>query len=121
VAWVTTFYSALTITPQVAAAVIHPTCATDHLGVSTTAPSDVPLYLPESAAKPVRMQLAADLRATVGFSIQNSPKAATTEEAQEVQSHTYDAYLCSNRTCEVGMSAAHRTNRINRLSFCSKK
>jgi D-lactate dehydrogenase len=105
VAWVHDFLlPRLTITHKVAAAVIHPTCATDHLGVSTKLQA-IAAVLAESAAKPV-YATCCGFAGDRGFLHPELAKAATTEEAQEVQSHTYDAYLCSNRTCEVGMSAA---------------
>jgi D-lactate dehydrogenase len=105
VAWVHDFLlPRLTITHKVAAAVIHPTCATEHLGVSTKLQA-IAAVLAESAAKPV-YATCCGFAGDRGFLHPELAKAATTEEAQEVQSHRYDAYLCSNRTCEIGMSAA---------------
>ena len=31
------------------------------------------------------------------------PAAATADEAAELAGHRFDAHLCSNRTCEIGL------------------
>ena len=41
-----------------------------------------------------------------GFLHPELTAAATADEAAEVGIRDYDAYLCSNRTCEIGMLAA---------------
>ena len=33
-------------------------------------------------------------------------KSATTEEAAELAGSSHDAYVCSNRTCEIGLQEA---------------
>ncbi len=83
---------------------IHPTCGGSHLGL------DRPLralageladevYIPPSAA-------CCGFAGDRGFLHPELTEAATLEEAAEVGSGAFDAYLSSNRTCEIGMERA---------------
>ena len=38
-----------------------------------------------------------------GFLHPELPAAATADEAAELSGRTFDAHLCSNRTCEIGL------------------
>ena len=45
-----------------------------------------------------------------GFLHPELTRSATEEEAAEVAARTYDAYLGSNRTCEIGLNLATGRN-----------
>ncbi len=94
----------LTIARKVASAVVHPSCSTQHLGVAKklhalAAAMAVEAVTPESAA-------CCGFAGDRGFLHPELTQAATAEEAAEVGAREYDAYLGSNRTCEIGLKLA---------------
>lgn len=85
-------------------AVAHPTCSTEHLGLNNTLLA-LTRALADEAIKPTKATCCG-FAGDHGFLHPELTHAATYEEADEVRHSHYDAYLCSNRTCEVGMHAA---------------
>jgi D-lactate dehydrogenase len=94
----------LEVVRKLDAVAIHPTCATNRAG-------DAPRLAALAAA------LATDVHrpptATCcgfagdrGITHPELTEAATRQEASELSAHRFDAYLSSNRTCEIGMSRA---------------
>ncbi len=94
----------LEVSEKVGSAAVHPTCATRRMGLA-----------------PRLQKLAAALAADVqvpptatccgfagdrGFSHPELTAAATAPEAAELAGRDFDAHLCSNRTCEIGLERA---------------
>ena len=89
---------------MVAAAVVHPSCSINQLKLAGT------LHQPAGAiADEVVTPAAASFCAFAGdrgFLHTEVSRSATAEEADEVCAREFDAYLGSNRTCEIGMNLA---------------
>jgi D-lactate dehydrogenase len=94
----------LAVTKRVATATIHPTCATNRqghawrLGALAAAVAD-DVHLP---SWPSCCGFAGDR----GISHPELTAAATRAEATELSGRSFDAYLSSNRTCEIAMTRA---------------
>jgi D-lactate dehydrogenase len=80
---------------------VHPTCATRHLGLTAKL---------ERLASAVADDVVVPSAATCcGFAGDRGllhpelPLAATADEAAELRGRDFDAHLCSNRTCEIGL------------------
>ena len=83
-------------------AAVHPTCATRHLGLTAKLER-----LAGAAGRRRRRAARRDVlrlrRATAGSCTRSCPLAATADEAAELRGRDFDAHLCSNRTCEIGL------------------
>jgi D-lactate dehydrogenase len=94
----------LRIVRKLDAAAIHPTCATHRqghawrLGALAAAIAD-DVFMPSSAS-------CCGFAGDRGISHPELTESATRAEAAELQGRRFDAYLSSNRTCEIGMSRA---------------
>jgi D-lactate dehydrogenase len=94
----------LEITTRIGAAAIHPTCATHRqghtwrLGALAAAVAD-DVFLPSSAS-------CCGFAGDRGISHPELTASATRAEAAELIGRDFDAYLSSNRTCEIGLSRA---------------
>lgn len=94
----------LRVTRKLGSVVLHPTCSDKHAG-------DLPglLACARALAERVTVPDAVGCCAFAGDRGMLHPEltaAATAPEASEVNSGSYDAYLSTNRTCELGMSRA---------------
>jgi D-lactate dehydrogenase len=94
----------LEIVRKVDAAAIHPTCATNRQGnarrlaaLAATLAEDV--HQPPTAT-------CCGFAGDRGISHPELTASATREEASELSGRTFDAYLSSNRTCEIAMTRA---------------
>jgi D-lactate dehydrogenase len=94
----------LKIVRKLDAAAIHPTCATHrqgnerHLRALAAAIAD-DVYQPPTAT-------CCGFAGDRGISHPELTESATAAEASELRGRTFDAYLSSNRTCEIGMTRA---------------
>jgi D-lactate dehydrogenase len=94
----------LTVVRKLEAAAIHPTCATHRqghawrLGALAAALAD-DVYQPPTAT-------CCGFAGDRGISHPELTASATRQEAAELSGRRFDAYLSSNRTCEIGMSRA---------------
>jgi D-lactate dehydrogenase len=94
----------LQIVRKTGAAAIHPTCATNRqgnalrLGALAAAIADE-VYLPPTAT-------CCGFAGDRGISHPELTASATRPEASELSGRTFDAYLSSNRTCEIGLTRA---------------
>ena len=84
--------------------VVHPSCSVQHLGLAHTlhalaAAMATTAVTPTSAA-------CCGFAGDRGFLHDELTRSATSHEAAEVNASTYDAYLGSNRTCEIGLHLA---------------
>ncbi len=94
----------LEVRTKVGSAVIHSTCAGQHLGL-TDALVDVASALAEDVTKPV-YGTCCGFAGDRGMLHPELTDAAGLEQAAELAGREFDAYLCSNRTCELGMTRA---------------
>jgi len=94
----------LEVTRKVGSATVHPTCATRQMGLAprlrslATALAD-DVYVAPSAT-------CCGFAGDRGFSHPELTAAATQDQAEELSGRRFDAYLSSNRTCEIGLSRA---------------
>lgn len=97
----------LKVTRKVGSAVVHPTCSMHHLddvadlqalAAACADEVDTPVYAECCGFAGDRGMLHKELT-----------ESAVRHEAEEVTSRDYDAHLCANRTCEIGME--HVTGR----------
>jgi D-lactate dehydrogenase len=84
--------------------VLHPVCATDHLGLSEKLHALGPA-LSESAVTPIYATCCA-FAGDRGFLHPELTHSATAVQVEELKGRHFDHYLSSNRTCEVGMNLA---------------
>jgi D-lactate dehydrogenase len=94
----------LEVGEKVGSAAVHPTCATRQLGLAhrlqalAEALAD-DVYVPPSAT-------CCGFAGDRGVSHPELTAAATGPEASELSGRRFDARLCSNRTCEIGLERA---------------
>jgi D-lactate dehydrogenase len=89
---------------KLGAATVHPPCSTHHLGLV-----DKLQAIAAALAEDVQVPLVATccgFAGDRGFLHPELTEAATRTEAREVAGGRFDAHLCSNRTCEIGMQRA---------------
>lgn len=104
VAWALRLLPNLELTSKVPSATVHPTCTTRRLGLSH------PLRaLSEALADDVYVAPSATCCAFAGDRGITHPEltaSATRPQAEELADRSFDAYLSSNRTCEIAMTRA---------------
>lgn len=94
----------LAVRRKLGAVAVHPTCSGRHLGLDgelrglAAALADE-VYVPPSAR-------CCGFAGDRGFLHPELAEAATVEEAAEVAGRDFDAYVSSNRTCEIGLERA---------------
>ncbi len=104
VAWALRLLPQLEISEKVGSATAHPTCATRRLGLAhplralTEALADE-VYIAPSAT-------CCGFAGDRGISHPELTASATRPQAEELEGRRFDAYLSSNRTCEIAMSRA---------------
>jgi len=98
----------LNVENRAGAVAVHPTCSVRHLGqvgrlkaLAGALADDV--YTPPSA-------FCCGFAGDRGFLHPELPAAATADEAAELAGRTFDAHLCSNRTCEIGLAQGTGAN-----------
>jgi D-lactate dehydrogenase len=89
---------------KVSRAAIHPTCSARHLGTNKDLVS-LAWQLAEDVTVPAAASCCG-FAGDRGFLHPELTDAATRPEAEELAGRSFDAYLSSNRTCEVGMERA---------------
>jgi len=104
VAWALRLLPELEITEKVPSATAHPTCATRRLGLAPSLST-----LAEALADDVFIAPSATCCAFAGDRGITHPElteSATKPQAEELAGRHFDAYLSSNRTCEIAMARA---------------
>jgi len=91
----------LEVARKVASVAVHPTCSVNQMGLSgrlaaIAAALAKEVYVPPSAT-------CCGFAGDRGFLHPELTEAATREEAAELAGRSFDAHLCSNRTCEIGL------------------
>ena len=92
----------------VGSAVIHPSCSANHLGLAKKLHA-VAAALADKAVTPVSAGCCG-FAGDRGFLHPELTASATVAEAAEVGTKRFDAYLGSNRTCEIGLNSATGCN-----------
>ncbi len=94
----------LEIARKVGSATVHPTCATRQMGLAPRL-----RRLAGALAEDVYVAPSATccgFAGDRGFSHPELTAAATADQAAELAGRHFDAHLCSNRTCEIGLARA---------------
>jgi D-lactate dehydrogenase len=94
----------LKVVRRVGSAVVHPVCATHHLGLSKKIHA-LAAALCEEAVTPIYATCCA-FAGDRGMLHPELTGSATSEQVEEMKDRHFDAYLASNRTCEIGMNLA---------------
>lgn len=94
----------LEVKTKVQSAVIHSTCAGQHLGL-TPLLAEVAGAVADEVTVPV-YGTCCGFAGDRGMLFPELTDAAGIEQAAELKGKDFDAYLCSNRTCELGMTRA---------------
>jgi D-lactate dehydrogenase len=94
----------LTVHHKVGSVVIHPVCSVEHLQLAGKL-QKIGEALAEMAVTPIYSTCCA-FAGDRGFLHPELTQSTTSEEVHEIGDEQYDKYLCSNRTCELGMNLA---------------
>lgn len=94
----------LEIVRKTGAAAIHPTCATNRQGNARRLAALAAALADEVHQPPTAT--CCGFAGDRGITHPELTEAATRAEASELQGRTFDAYLSSNRTCEIGLTRA---------------
>jgi D-lactate dehydrogenase len=92
----------LKIERRIGSVAIHPVCSIHHLGLVEKLQM-LGQALATTAVTPIYATCCA-FAGDRGFLHPELTRSATSEEAQELTQQDYDRYICSNRTCEIGMN-----------------
>jgi len=98
----------LKIEHKAASAVVHPSCSINHLNLAKKL-HGIAAAMADVAVTPAAAGCCA-FAGDRGFLHAELTRSATAEEAEEVRARKFDAYLGSNRTCELGMNLATGKN-----------
>ncbi len=98
----------LSIRRKAGAAVVHPSCSAIHLGLGGRLHA-IAAALADKAITPASAGCCA-FAGDRGFLHPELTRSATAAEAEEVGAEVFDAYLGSNRTCEIGLNTATGKN-----------
>jgi D-lactate dehydrogenase len=94
----------LKIERKAVSAVVHPSCSINHLHLAKKLHA-LAAAMADEAVTPVTAGCCA-FAGDRGFLHTELTRSATAEEAEEVRAREFDAYLGSNRTCELGLNLA---------------
>jgi D-lactate dehydrogenase len=94
----------LQVRRRVGAIAVHPVCSTYHLDLAEKL-NALGEALAEEAVTPLYATCCA-FAGDRGFLHPELTLSATSEQAEELGDQHFDRYICSNRTCELGMSLA---------------
>src|SRR6516162_10066170 len=94
----------LNVERKLKAAVVHPSCSVNHLKLANKL-HGLAAAMAAEAVTPAAAGCCA-FAGDRGFLHTELTRSATTEEADEVRRREFDAYLGSNRTCEIGLNLA---------------
>jgi D-lactate dehydrogenase len=101
VAWAKRLLPELSIREKLGSVAVHPTCSTRHLGLEREL-REIAGEMAGEVIQPIRATCCG-MAGDRGLLHPELTASATAEEAAELAGTTHDAYLCSNRTCEIGL------------------
>jgi len=94
----------LEVARKVGSATVHPTCATRQMGLAPQLRALAGALADDVYVAPTAT--CCGFAGDRGFSHPELTAAATQDQADELSGRHFDAYLSSNRTCEIGLSRA---------------
>jgi D-lactate dehydrogenase len=104
VAWAQRLLPKLEVRRRLGSVAVHPTCSTRHLGLERGL-REVAGAIADEVAQPVTATCCG-MAGDRGLLHPELTASATAEEAAELAGSGHDAYLCSNRTCEIALQRA---------------
>jgi D-lactate dehydrogenase len=104
VAWAARLLPNLEIGEKLGSVAVHPTCSTRHMGLEREL-HRIADAMAEQVTQPIRATCCG-MAGDRGMLHPELTASATAEEAAELAGAEHDAYLCSNRTCEIGLESA---------------
>lgn len=96
----------LTVLRKAGSAVVHPSCSANQLKLASKLHA-LAAAMADEAVTPATAGCCA-FAGDRGFLHPELTRSATVAEAEEVNARAFDAYLGSNRTCEIGLNVATR-------------
>ncbi len=104
VAWAERLLPNLEVRGKLGSVAVHPTCSTRHMGLERQL-REIAAAMAEEVVQPIRATCCG-MAGDRGMLHPELTKSATAEEAAELAGTDHDAYVCSNRTCEIGLQEA---------------
>ena len=104
IAWAQRLLPNLTVGAKLGSVALHPTCSTRQLGLERQL-REIADAIADDVVQPIRATCCG-MAGDRGMLHPELPKSAISEEAAELAGSSHDAYLCSNRTCEIGLQEA---------------
>jgi D-lactate dehydrogenase len=104
VSWAERLLPKLEIQEKLGSVAVHPTCSTRHMGLERQF-RKIAEAMADQVVQPIRATCCG-MAGDRGMLHPELTASATAEEAAELAGSDHDAYLCSNRTCEIGLQGA---------------
>jgi D-lactate dehydrogenase len=104
ISWAERLLPNLEIKEKLGSAAIHPTCSTRHMGLERDLRA-IAHAMADEVVQPIRATCCG-MAGDRGMLHPELTASATAEEAAELAGSHHDAYMCSNRTCEIGLQEA---------------
>lgn len=104
VAWAKRLLPNLEVREKLRSVAVHPTCSTRHMGLERQL-REIAAAMADQVVQPVRATCCG-MAGDRGMLHPELTESATAEEAEELTGSEHDAYVCSNRTCEIGLQEA---------------
>jgi D-lactate dehydrogenase len=101
VAWAKRLLPKLPISAKLGSVAVHPTCSTRHLGMERDL-REIATAIADEVVQPIRATCCG-MAGDRGLLHPELTASATAEQAAELAGSAHDAYLSSNRTCEIGL------------------
>jgi len=101
VAWAKRLLPKLEVPRKLGSVAVHPTCSTRHLGLEREL-RELAGAIADRVHQPIRATCCG-MAGDRGLLHPELTESATAEEAVELAGSDHDAYLCSNRTCEIAL------------------
>ncbi len=101
VSWARRLLPNLQIGERLRSVAVHPTCSTRHLGLEREL-REIAGAMADEVMQPIR-STCCGMAGDRGMLHPELMASATSEEAAELAGSSHDAYLCSNRTCEIAL------------------
>ena len=104
VSWAKRLLPNLEISERLGSVAVHPTCSTRHMGLERDL-REIAEAMADRVVQPIRATCCG-MAGDRGMLHPELTASATADEAAELAGSRHDAYLCSNRTCEIGLQEA---------------
>jgi D-lactate dehydrogenase len=104
IVWAERLLPNLQIRDRLGSVALHPTCSTRQMGLERRL-REISAAMAERVVQPIRTTCCG-MAGDRGLLHPELTASATAEEAAELAGSAHDAYLCSNRTCEIALQEA---------------